>query len=64
MAEEHNVTLRCCGASHQLIVNEQAILALDPDETRKNVVCPNCDRIVVLSFRRRGNVTTIDQEVI
>lgn len=63
MAEEHNITLNCCGVNHKIIVNELALDA-ELDEARKNIICHNCDRLIVLSFRRRGNITIIDQEVV
>jgi len=63
MAEEHNIILKCCGANHRVIVNELAIDG-ELDEARKNIICGSCDSLVVLSFRKRGHITSIDQEVV
>lgn len=63
MAREITVRLECCGASQKVTINEQAILAGEPNEVRKNVVCPDCANLVILEFKN-GDGTDIEQEVI
>lgn len=59
------LTLRCCGTNIQMTLDEAAIIARSPNEIRKNVGCPGCRKLVILSFERIGNdITNAEQEVI
>ena len=52
--------LDCCGYEHDLDVNDTAIERGELDEVRKNVVCPVCDKLVILHF----HPPFVEQEVV
>ena len=59
------IPLHCCGSRIAMDLNEQAIAARFPDEVRKNVQCPECGKLVILSFEIKGvEINTVNQEVI
>lgn len=42
--------LQCCGREHDLIVNEDALQRGELIDVRRNIVCPNCDKIVIIEI--------------
>jgi hypothetical protein len=62
--EEMSVPLACCRPTATHAINPEKIAAREPNETRKNLLCPHCGMLVILSLERANGRMTIDQEVI
>lgn len=63
MPVEIVVKLECCGAALRVSFNETESPATAPSEIRKNVCCPTCGRLLILSLKH-GKEVTVDQEII
>ena len=62
---QKSVTLQCCGTDVYITVSEEGIAARNPNDVRRNVSCPNCDSLVILSFTKEESaIRVVEQEVI
>jgi hypothetical protein len=65
MTRNLGVTLSCCKTKHNVVINDRGIRNREPNEVKKNILCPNCDRLVILSFAHGSSgVSIVDQEII
>ena len=64
MIQELIVNLDCCHSDERVSVDVSRITAREPNELKKNIICPGCGKLVILSFEQTGNRTSVSQEVI
>jgi hypothetical protein len=59
------VTLNCYGSVQGVRIDEAGIRNREPNEVKKSVLCPDCDRLVILSFSHGNRGPSVaEQEVI
>ncbi|MEK6554634.1 MAG: hypothetical protein AABZ31_05305 [Bdellovibrionota bacterium] len=59
------IMLRCCNTKIEIVLDEAGISAGLPDEVRKNVECPTCQKLAILSFEAIGDqIENVHQEII
>jgi hypothetical protein len=64
MYNEHTLALKCCGKRHSFKINDRAILSGDLNECRRNVVCDQCDQLVILELSHENGQIVAQQEVV
>lgn len=64
MSKEKLVTLQCCNDAHPVFFDEKENPVTAPYEIRKNIICPKCQSVVILSLKTQNQKTVIEQEVV
>jgi len=61
---ELSVALQCCGALVEVEFRRSEAPGLPMGLFRKNLVCPGCERLVILSLVDQANRKDLEQEII
>ena len=59
-----NIALLCCNSTVDVEFRHDEAPGLPPGHYRKNVICPNCESLLILSLTEEGGRRVIEQELI
>ena len=64
MVEKIDVILDCCGAKETVQFRHTEAPALSPNQFRKNVTCPACGKLVILTMTKKPKGEECEQEIV
>lgn len=64
LVEQVTITLKCCQIPVPVTFNRKEAPSLPESQFRKNVDCPRCHKLVIVSLVKNENQIIIEQEVI
>lgn len=64
MPERIELNLRCCNALTSVVLDERDAPVFAPRELRKNILCPSCGSLLIVSQRTENGAKQVDQELI